>query len=44
MTSFMAIRPQVNVAPTVTQQADANNYKAELNKVDSDVKIGRAHV
>ena len=38
MTSFMAIRPQVNVAPTVTQQADANNYKAELNKVDSDVK------
>ena len=30
MTSFMAIRPQVNVAPTVTQQADANNYKELL--------------
>lgn len=38
MVNFMAIRPQVNVAPTVTQQADANNFKAELNKVDTDVK------
>ncbi|MCD8378555.1 MAG: hypothetical protein LUB59_07195 [Candidatus Gastranaerophilales bacterium] len=38
MTTNISFRPQVGMAPTVTQQADANNYRAELNQVDTDVK------
>jgi len=37
-TSVSLIRPQVNTAPTVTQQADASKFKSELNQVNTDVK------
>lgn len=35
--SISLMRPQVNNVPTVTQQFDADNIKAELNMVDDDV-------
>lgn len=36
MTTNVSFRPQVSIAPTVTQQADANNYKAALNQLKAD--------
>ncbi|MCM1264803.1 MAG: hypothetical protein NC200_01270 [Candidatus Gastranaerophilales bacterium] len=36
MTTNVSFRPQVSLAPTVTQQSDANNYKAALNQLKAD--------
>lgn len=36
MTTSVSFRPQVSLAPTVTQQSDANNFKAALNQLQTD--------
>jgi len=38
MTMSVSFRPQVTQAPTVIQQAKANEYKEDLNQVETDVK------
>lgn len=41
MTTSVSLRPQVTMAPPVIQQAKADNCKAELNRLESDVKNNR---
>ncbi len=38
MTTSVSFRPQVSLAPTVVQQAKANECRENLNKVDKDVQ------
>lgn len=38
MTTNVSFRPQVTLAPTVVQQAKANECRENLNKVDKDVR------
>ncbi len=38
MATSISFRPQVTMAPPVIKQAEANNCKEQLNKVESDVK------
>ena len=38
MTTNVSFRPQVSLAPTVVQQAKANECRENLNKVDKDVR------